>query len=172
MSNKKDKYLDDEQVKKNIELFKNDRENFMNDSEYLDNIGVSYKNNKISDDSKDRYKGVDKTINYDKKKDMVVLKKKRYILNLVILTILVIIVFFIVFLFKYKYFLKDDFILKNGPSNLFSGVSGFENYFFIIGIMFYIYVFRGIIVFPIIISLVIWIIYILFTLYKRRRSHH
>ena len=51
MSNKKDKYLDDEQIKKNIELFKNDRENFMKDSEHLDNIGLSNKANKIIDNS-------------------------------------------------------------------------------------------------------------------------
>lgn len=49
MPNEKNKYLEDEQVKKNLDMFKNDKENFMNDSEHLDNIGLYYEKNKNID---------------------------------------------------------------------------------------------------------------------------
>ena len=42
MSDREKKYLDDEQVKKNLDKFNNDGENFLKNSSYLDNIGVSY----------------------------------------------------------------------------------------------------------------------------------
>ena len=95
MSGKERKYLDDESVKKNLDRFNNDRDNFINDSSYLDNLGIGYKSN----NSYKKDKGVIKSgIIKEKISDddnRIIKKKSSYVYVPIVLSVLIIIYYYI-----------------------------------------------------------------------------
>ena len=102
MSGKEKKYLDDEQVKKNLDIFINDRENFLNDSSYLDNVDLSYKmNNDVkqkSDDSVLENDSVDNSKKQNEKKEE---ERSTYLWIPILLSFLMLIMIFIYIIYFY-----------------------------------------------------------------------
>ena len=158
MSSDKNKYLEDEQVKKNLDSFKNDRENFLKNNGGSDNLSLSFNRTdsveELSDNNPDDSNDI--KVNKDDKKK----KGSIHIGVPIILTLLSIIIFYLYFLFKIGFFETLNINNSNFLQELFFSIMISFNYF----------VFNRIIIVPFFISLFIWNIYFIWLIIKLKRK--